>query len=171
MRARYRRVALRAGDRSTVRTADCTAPARLRREGDGARAWNRAGVATASARTARSRTVRAPARPAPVRARPRAVDGRPVRGTIRWDRVGKLAVGSLLGFVLLLYVHPLLSIWSTRGDAEHRRADVVRLSAEQRRLHDRIAALRGDKALEQEARRLGMVRRGERAYVITNLGR
>ena len=94
-----------------------------------------------------------------------------MRGAIRWDRVGKLAVGSLLGFVLLLYVHPLLSIWSTRARAEDRRADVVRLSAEQRRLHDRIAALRGDKALEQEARRLGMVRRGERAYVITNLGR
>ncbi len=71
--------------------------------------------------------------------------------------------------VVLLYVHPLLSIWSTRQDAAKRRSEVVRLSGEQRELRGRIAALRGDKALEREARRLGMVRPGERAYVITGL--
>jgi cell division protein FtsB len=91
-------------------------------------------------------------------------------GAIRWDRVGKLAIRGLIVLVALLYVHPLLSYWSTRASAGKHRAEVARLSAEQRRLHDRIAALRGDKALEREARRLGMVRRGERAYVITNLG-
>ena len=91
-------------------------------------------------------------------------------GAIRWDRVGKLLVWGLVVLVALLYVHPLLSIWSTRESAEPApgaRSQGCR--AEQRRLHDRIAALRGDKALEREARRLGMVRRGERAYVITNL--
>jgi cell division protein FtsB len=128
-------------------------------------------MATASARPARSRPARpAPARTGPARARPRAVGGRPVRaGAIRWDRVGKLVVRCMVVFVALLYVHPLLSIWSTRERARQHRVEVVRLSAEQQRLHDRIAALRGDKALEHEARRLGMVRRGERAYVITNL--
>lgn len=70
-----------------------------------------------------------------------------------------------------LYMHPLMSIWSTRQDAQKRRVEVVRLSQEQKQLRHRITALRGDKALESEARRLGMVRPGERAYVITGLPR
>ncbi len=90
-------------------------------------------------------------------------------GAIRWDRVGKLMLRAVFVGVVLLYVHPLFSIWSTRERAEVRRAEVVRLAGEQRELRQRVAALRGDKALEREARRLGMVRRGERAYVVANL--
>ena len=100
---------------------------------------------------------------------PRAVAG-PVRtGAIRWDRVGRLMVIVLFLFVGALYVHPLLSIWSTRGEAAQRRADVVRMQAENDRLARRVKALRSPGALEREARRLGMVRPGERAYVIENL--
>lgn len=96
--------------------------------------------------------------------------GRPERaGAIRWDRVGRFMLRVVFVGVVLLYVHPLFSIWSTRERAEVRRAEVVRLQAEQHELRQRIAALRGDKALEREARRLGMVRRGERAYVVSNL--
>jgi cell division protein FtsB len=72
-------------------------------------------------------------------------------------------------FVAALYVHPLLSIWSTRGESAQRRTEVARLQSEHDRLARRIKALRGPKALEREARRLGMVRPGERAYVIENL--
>lgn len=119
-----------------------------------------------SARTARSR----PERSAPHRARPRAVGGKPVRAAaIRWDRVGKHMLRVVFIGIALLYIHPLLSIWSTRQDAQKRRSEVVRLSDEQRSLNRRIAALRGEKALEREGRRLGMVRPGERAYVITGL--
>ena len=120
----------------------------------------------APARAARPRPDRPPSR----QARPRVVGGRPVRaGAIRWDRLGRHALRLLFIGVVLLYIHPLLSIWSTRQDAGKRRAEVVRLAEEKRVLQRRITALRGDKALEREARRLGMVRRGERAYVITGL--
>lgn len=123
----------------------------------------------APARGARAARPR-PDDPAPARARPRAVGGRPVRAAgIRWDRLGRHALRLVFVGVVLLYVHPLLSIWSTRQDAQKRRAEVVRLADEQRVLRQRITALRGDKALEREARRLGMVRPGERAYVITGL--
>ena len=102
-------------------------------------------------------------------ARPRALASPARGGAIRWDRVGRLMVLVIFLFVAALYVHPLLSIWSTRGEAAQRRADVVRLQAEQDRLTRRVKALRSPGALEREARRLGMVRPGERAYVIENL--
>ncbi len=101
--------------------------------------------------------------------RPRAVAAPPRSGAIRWDRVGRLMVLVLFVFVAILYVHPLLSIWSTRGEAAQRRADVVRMQAENDRLARRVKALRSPGALEREARRLGMVRPGERSYVIENL--
>jgi cell division protein FtsB len=71
--------------------------------------------------------------------------------------------------VLLLYIHPLLSMWSTRGEAQKRRAEVVRLQAEQRALARREKALRDPHELELAARRLGMVRTGEKAYVVSGL--
>lgn len=123
----------------------------------------------ASARGASAARPR-PERSPPQRARPRVVGGRPVRaGAIRWDRLGRSALRLVFIGVALLYVHPLLSILSTRQDAQKRHGEVVRLAGEKRELQQRITALRGDKALEREARRLGMVRRGERAYVITGL--
>jgi len=90
-------------------------------------------------------------------------------GTIRWDRVGRFMVIVVFALVALLYVHPLFSIWSTRGEAAQRRSEVVRLQGEHDRLTRRVKALQSPSALEREARRLGMVRPGERAYVIENL--
>jgi len=75
----------------------------------------------------------------------------------------------MLAIVALLYVHPLLSVWSTRGEAARRRADVVELQREHLRLERRLKALQSPFALEREARRLGMVRAGERAYVVSGL--
>ncbi len=96
------------------------------------------GTATGRRRVARwppPATPPAPRRPRggphPARAWSRA----PARGgAIRWDRVGRLMVLVLFVFVAILYVHPLLSIWSTRGEAAQRRADVVRMQAENDRL-------------------------------------
>ena len=102
-------------------------------------------------------------------ARPRAVAGPARGGAIRWDRVGRLMVLVAFLFVAALYVHPLLSIWSTRGEAAQRRAEVAKMQSEHDRLARRVRALRSPGALEREARRLGMVRPGERAYVIENL--
>jgi hypothetical protein len=120
----------------------------------------------ASARSARQ----ARSAPAPTRAsRPRAVaGGRPASG-IRWDRVGRTMLIGMFAVVALLYVHPLLSVWSTRGEAARRRADVVLLQREHLRLQRRLKALQSPSALESEARRLGMVRAGERAYVVSGL--
>jgi cell division protein FtsB len=120
----------------------------------------------AAARSSRAAAApRRAARPA----RPRAVASTPRASAIRWDRLGRVAVLAAFAVVALLYVHPLLKIWSARGEATDRRVTVQRLEREQQRLERRVRALKNPNALEREARGLGMVRPGERAYVIQHL--
>jgi cell division protein FtsB len=92
-------------------------------------------------------------------------------GRVRWDRVGRVALLLVLGLILLLYVGPARSFVSTWQEARTKRADVRRLEAENRRLQARKRRLEDPRALEAEARRLGMVRPGERAFVVQGLGR
>jgi cell division protein FtsB len=86
--------------------------------------------------------------------------------SIRWDRVGRTALLGVLGMILLLYVSPLTHWVAQSRTADEQRAELRRLESEHRRLADRAAALERAGAIEREARALGMVRRGERAYVI-----
>jgi len=120
----------------------------------------------ASARSARATRPATASRPA---ARPRAVAGGLRTSGIRWDRVGRAVLIGMFAVVAVLYVSPLLSVWSTRGEAARRRADVVRLQQQHQRLERRMKALKNPTALDREARRLGMVRPGERAYVVKGL--
>jgi cell division protein FtsB len=92
-------------------------------------------------------------------------------GRVRWDRVGRVALLLVLGLVLLLYIGPARSFVSTWHEAKAKRADVHRLEAENRRLQARRRALEDPRTLETEARKLGMVRPGERAFVIQGLDR
>jgi len=91
------------------------------------------------------------------------------RTRIRWDRLGRWALIAVLGFVLYLYVGPAATWVSTYREAGRKRAEVAELKAENRRLRERRRQLRDPAALEREARRLGMVKAGERSYVIEGL--
>ena len=90
---------------------------------------------------------------------------------IRWDRVGRWALIGVFVFIVYLYVGPARAWISTYAEAKERRAEVAALEAEHRRLAARRRALRTPAALEREARRLGMVKAGERAYVVQGLPR
>jgi cell division protein FtsB len=93
------------------------------------------------------------------------------RTRIRWDRLGRWALIAVLGFVLYLYVGPAATWVSTYREAERKRADVAKLQAENRELRERRRELRDPAALEREARRLGLVKAGEKSYVIEGLPR
>lgn len=102
--------------------------------------------------------------------RPRLVAGRPDGSSpIRWDRIGRALIIGVCVLIAALYVKPLVKIISARGEASERRAEVVRLQSINDRLTNRVKALKSPAALELEARRLGMVKPGERAYVIKGL--
>jgi cell division protein FtsB len=108
----------------------------------------------------------APAAAATARPRARATGRR--RSGIRWDRVGRLALLGTLLIVLLLYVSPLTNwIRQSRTASEHR-SELRGLERDNAQLKSRIRTLRQRDALEREARKLGMVKEGERAFVIEN---
>ena len=90
---------------------------------------------------------------------------------IRWDRLGRYALLMVLGAVLLSYISPI-SHWLRQSEtAQHEEAQLAELQDENAQLKGRIEDLKRPLALEREARKLGMIKEGERAYVIENLGR
>jgi cell division protein FtsB len=93
------------------------------------------------------------------------------RTSIRWDRLGRLALLGTLVVILLLYVSPAKHWLQQSSTAGAQREELQELTEENKHLKERVRALRDPGALEQEARRLGMVRQGERAYVIEGLPR
>ena len=95
----------------------------------------------------------------------------PPPARIRWDRLGRYALLTVLFAVLLAYISPI-SHWLRQSQpAKHEEAQLAELQEEKEELKSRIADLKRPLALEREARKLGMIKEGERAYVIENLGR
>ena len=88
---------------------------------------------------------------------------------IRWDRLGRLALLFVLVVLVLLYVRPALSYWHTRGQSTQTAREVAVLQHEHQELAARSRALRTPGTLEREARKLGYVKPGERAYVVEDL--
>jgi cell division protein FtsB len=88
------------------------------------------------------------------------------RTQIRWDRLGRWALIGVLGLVLYLYIGPAASWVSAYREAGRKRAEVAALKTENRKLRERRSELRDSSSLEREARRLGMVKAGEKSYVV-----
>jgi cell division protein FtsB len=88
---------------------------------------------------------------------------------IRWDRLGRWALLFVLGLVLYLYIGPATTWVSTWKEARQKREDVSALQAENEKLRARRDALKRQSSLEREARRLGMVKAGERMYIVEGL--
>jgi hypothetical protein len=91
------------------------------------------------------------------------------RSGIRWDRLGRVALLITLFVIVLSYASPAKKWLKQSGTASHQKQELGDLVKEKRELDKRLRALRDPGALEREARRLGMVRVGERSYVIENL--
>jgi cell division protein FtsB len=110
-------------------------------------------------------------RPAPSRRPAARRRPRPRRGgsRVNWDRVGRVALTIVLAAVLFSYLNPAVNfIHSYRGSQEAK-ARLAELQQETSRLERRVKATRDPGVLEREARRQGMIRPGERAYVIQGL--
>jgi cell division protein FtsB len=98
-------------------------------------------------------------RPA-VRRRPAGVSG------IRWDRVGRVALVAMLLVIVLLYISPVSHWIQQSGTADHQQQRLQELKEENARLEGRLRYLKRPDSIDREARRLGMVKRGERAFVV-----
>jgi cell division protein FtsB len=83
--------------------------------------------------------------------------------------VGRVALLLVLAVVAGLYIQHALAYWSARSQA-HSEATIVRnLKADNARLQAQQRALRDPATIMLDARKLGMVRPGERPYVVTGL--
>jgi cell division protein FtsB len=89
---------------------------------------------------------------------------------VRWDRVGRVGLLLVLAIVVGLYVKQGLSLLSTHSQAEQQLAIVRHLRHDNARLARERNGLNDPATIEREARALGMVRPGERPYVVTGLG-
>ena len=97
------------------------------------------------------------------------VERRRVSATIRWDRISRYGLLAVLVGLMFLYINPARSYLDTLREAHHRRAEVRGLVRENHRLQATRRALNDPRTLESEARQLGMVRPGERPYVVSGL--
>ena len=87
---------------------------------------------------------------------------RPARSTLalRW------LAAAVLAAIALAYVQPLRAYLSARDEVAKSKAAVAALERTNRSLERRAAAAGTDEFVVREARRLGLVRPGERIFII-----
>jgi cell division protein FtsB len=89
---------------------------------------------------------------------------RPSRSALalRWLGAGVLAA------IALAYVQPLRSYREARSEVAERKADVAALERQKHTLDARLAIARSDDFVVREARKLGLVRPGERLFIVAS---
>jgi cell division protein FtsB len=90
-------------------------------------------------------------------------------GRVRWDRVGRVGLLVVLVVVAGLYVQHALAYLNTRAQADQQQAIVDRLTRQNARLSRQQKSLDDPATIQADARALGMVKAGERPYVVIGL--
>ena len=72
----------------------------------------------------------------------------------------------MFALVIYLYVGPARTWWSTYAEAKRKRGEVAELRERNKELLDHKQRLKQEGALETQARELGMVKAGEKLYVV-----
>ena len=98
------------------------------------------------------------------RAKTRPAAKRP--GLPRTTVVLRWCIAGVAVFVAFLYYQPLSSYLETRSALNERAAEVQRLREERTRLQARLADSETVTALAREARRMRLVRPGERIFIV-----
>jgi hypothetical protein len=83
--------------------------------------------------------------------------------SMRWLVLG---VAVLIGF---LYYRPLSTYLETKRELERRTGEVRELEADRIALSRRLAGAAAPDSVERQARRLGLVRPGERLFIVTGV--
>ena len=85
---------------------------------------------------------------------------------VRWDRIGRTALVLVLFAVLVSYLNPLVNLFDAWRDSKAGEERLVELQRENAELRQAVEDAGGTMMLQREARKLGMIRPGERAYVV-----
>ena len=103
-------------------------------------------------------------RPTRAAARPKAA--KKTKRSQRTTQLLRWAIAGVALFVAFLYYQPLSSYLETRSALNERAAEVERLREERTRLQARLADSETVTALAREARRMRLVRPGERIFIV-----
>jgi cell division protein FtsB len=104
----------------------------------------------------------------PPRRKPRVISRAP-KLRVRWERVGRFGLLFVLTVVVGLYVQHTLSYFRTHAQAVAQQAIVDQLARQNAQLSRQQKSLNDPATIVHDARALGMVRPGERPYVITGM--
>ena len=89
---------------------------------------------------------------------------------IRWDRLGRIALVLVLFLVLVSYLNPLVNLMQAWQGSKSSESQLAQLKQERVDLTRQLHEVSSPAALEREARRLGMVKPGEHAYIVHGVG-
>jgi cell division protein FtsB len=89
---------------------------------------------------------------------------------VRWDRIGRIALVLVLFAVLASYLNPAVNLFDAWRDSKAGEQRLLDLRRENADLGAQVERAADPLTMEREARKLGMVKPGERAYVIEGLG-
>ena len=112
-----------------------------------------------------------PAAHSKARSRDRAGAGRgkSTGASIRWDRLGSLALLFVLGVLVYLYLSAGIHMLSTWKQAHRDSATVRSMERENTLLERQHETLKRRGTQEEEARQLGMMKSGEQSYIVSGL--
>jgi cell division protein FtsB len=88
---------------------------------------------------------------------------------VRWDRLGRIAMLCVMVAIVYLYLSAGVRLLSAWGESKRDSAQVHVLERQNRKLQQQHAALASPGTVQAEARRLGMIRPGEQAYIVSGL--
>jgi cell division protein FtsB len=89
---------------------------------------------------------------------------------IRWDKLGRIVLVLVLFIVLVSYLNPLVNLMQAWQGSKSSNEQLAQLKQERTQLREQLRDVSSPAALEREARRLGMVKPGEHAYIVHGLG-
>ncbi|HEY5197784.1 MAG TPA: septum formation initiator family protein [Solirubrobacteraceae bacterium] len=101
--------------------------------------------------------------------RPAAHGRRAAPARIRWDRLGRVAMLFVLLVLLYLYISPVRSLIAAFHQSAAQRSDVASLEQTTSRLLAERSALKQSSTLELDARKQGLVKPGEKEFVVFGL--
>jgi cell division protein FtsB len=87
----------------------------------------------------------------------------------RVSRAFRLLGAGALVVIAFAYVSPLRAYLDARREVAERKAELTVLERDQAKLERRLATSGTERFIEQEARRLGLVRPGERLFIVRGL--
>ena len=105
-------------------------------------------------------------RPPRRRPAPRKNAGRPGAGRIQWDRFGRILLAIVIVLLFVAMVKPAWNAVHTYRQTSQAKIRLHQAQAAHAMLERKVKRARSEATLQREARRQGMIRPGEEAWVV-----